>query len=58
MVIQVIFMLAKGQTKSKCPYENIVCPKIATNGISALKFFVASWGLPGNLVSNITVVIS
>ena len=47
---------AKGQLISKCLFcchrfdqnsnENIV-------SISALKFFVASWGLPGDLVFNI-----
>ena len=40
----------KGQTKSKCPYETIVSPKIATKNfwISALKIFLAPWGLPGS----------
>jgi hypothetical protein len=56
--IQIQFMITQGQLISKCLFdpnsnENIV-------RISALKFFVASWGLPGsflglsgNLVSNI-----
>ena len=44
----------KGQLISKCPYENSVSSKIPTKiWISALKFLVASWGLPGDLVSNI-----
>ena len=47
-------LLFKGQLISKCPYENSVSSKIPTKiWISALKFLVASWGLPGDLVSNI-----
>ena len=37
--------MAKGQLISKCLLGVIVLTKIAR--ISALKFFVASWGLPG-----------
>ena len=41
----------KGQLISKCPYEKSVSSKIPAKIF--LKFFVASWGLPGDLVSNI-----
>ena len=39
----------KGQSISKCPFGNIVWTKNQRNyfWISALIFFVASWGLPG-----------
>ena len=42
-------LVTKGQLISKCLFGVIVWTKIATK---ILKFFVASWGLPGDLVSN------
>ena len=44
------FQFSKGQLISKCPYENQFHPKYQQKHfwISALKFFVASWGLPGS----------
>ena len=43
---------AKGQLISKCPYENQFHPKYQRKYFwnSALKFFVASWGLPGSFL--------
>ena len=43
---------AKGQLISKCPFGIIVWTKIPRNyfWISALKFFVPSWGLPGSFL--------
>ena len=45
----------KGHLISKFPYENQFHPKYQRKYFwnSALKFFVASWGLPGDLVFNI-----
>ena len=43
----------KGQLNSEWIYEDIDFPKFHIARISALKFFVASLGLPGDLVSNI-----
>ena len=46
-----MFRLAKGQLISKCPF-GIVWTKKQRNyfWISALKFFVPSWGLPGSFL--------
>ena len=42
--------LGKGQLISECPFGIIVWTKYQRNyfWISALKFFVPSWGLPGS----------
>ena len=44
--------LYKGQLISKCPFGIIVWTKYQRNyfWISALKFFVPSWGLPGSFL--------
>ena len=41
---------SKGQLILKCPYEKLVCPKIATKLFLDFcpDFFAASWGLPGS----------
>ena len=43
---------AKGQLISECPFGIIVWTKYQRNyfWISALKFFVPSWGLPGSFL--------
>ena len=43
---------SKGQLISKCPFGIIVWTKYQRNyfWISALKFFVSSWGLPGSFL--------
>jgi hypothetical protein len=46
------FCSAKVQLISKCPFGIIVWTKYQRNyfWISALKFFVPSWGLPGSFL--------
>jgi len=45
-------LASKGQLISKCPFGIIVWTKYQRNyfWISALKFFVPSWGLPGSFL--------
>ena len=50
--IRIIIACTKGQLISKCPFGIIVWTKYQRNyfWISALNFFVASWGLPGSFL--------